>query len=47
MSVRSSLWRKDLSGHEHEYEEEVYDEDEDTYSKTCNTCGHVWTYEKM
>ncbi|XP_005101114.1 DNA repair protein complementing XP-A cells homolog [Aplysia californica] len=47
MSVRSSLWRKDLTGHQHEYDEEVYDEEEDSYSKTCTTCGHVWTYEKM
>ncbi|BFY97197.1 hypothetical protein BsWGS_00237 [Bradybaena similaris] len=47
MSVRSSLWRKDLSGHQHEYEDEIYNEDEDMYSKTCSTCGHVWTYEKM
>ena len=47
MSVRSSLWRKDLSGHQHEYGEEVYNEEEDEYSKTCTTCDHVWTYEKM
>ncbi|KAH9520159.1 hypothetical protein Btru_060145 [Bulinus truncatus] len=47
MSVRSSLWRKDLTGHQHEYGEEVYNESEDTFSKTCNTCGHIWSYEKM
>lgn len=47
MSVRSSLWRKDLSGHQHEYGDEVYDEDKDSYSKTCSSCGHEWTYEKM
>ncbi|KAI8793330.1 DNA repair protein complementing XP-A cells-like [Biomphalaria glabrata] len=47
MSVRSSLWRKDLSGHQHEYRDEIYDEDEDMYSKTCSSCGHVWSYEKM
>jgi len=46
-SVRSSLWRKDLSGHQHEYGEEEYDEDEDEYSRTCASCGHVWSYEKM
>ncbi|GFS17006.1 DNA repair protein complementing XP-A cells [Elysia marginata] len=47
MSVRSSLWRKNLSGHQHEFGDEEYDEDEDMYSKTCCTCGHIWSYEKM
>uniref|UniRef100_A0A0B6ZGB4 XPA C-terminal domain-containing protein n=1 Tax=Arion vulgaris TaxID=1028688 RepID=A0A0B6ZGB4_9EUPU len=47
MAVRSSLWRKDLSGHQHEFEDETYNEDEDMYSRTCSTCGHIWTYEKM
>ncbi|KAK7116340.1 DNA repair protein complementing XP-A cells homolog [Littorina saxatilis] len=47
MAVRSSLWRKEISGHEHDYGEETYDEDSDEYSKTCKTCGHVLTYEKM
>ncbi|KAL8565210.1 hypothetical protein ACOMHN_001108 [Nucella lapillus] len=47
MTVRSSLWRKDMSAHEHQYGEETFDEDSDEYSKTCSTCGHVLTYEKM
>ncbi|XP_067666783.1 DNA repair protein complementing XP-A cells homolog [Haliotis asinina] len=47
MAVRSSLWRKDSGSHEHEFGEETYDEDEDMYSKTCTSCGHVMTYEKM
>ena len=47
MAVRSSLWRKETSGHEHEYGDETYDDDSDEYSKTCKTCGHVLTYEKM
>ena len=47
MQVRGSLYKKDISAHEHEYGEEVYDEDEDQYSKTCATCGHVNSYEKM
>ena len=48
MQVRGSLYKKDISVHQHEYGEEVcVDEDEDQYSKTCITCGHVSTYEKM
>ncbi|XP_071104555.1 DNA repair protein complementing XP-A cells homolog [Haliotis cracherodii] len=47
MAVRSSLWRKDSGSHEHDFGEETYDEDEDMYSKTCKSCGHVMTYEKM
>ncbi|XP_076466061.1 DNA repair protein complementing XP-A cells homolog [Babylonia areolata] len=47
MAVRSSLWRKDMSSHEHQYGDETYDEAIDEYSKTCMTCGHILTYEKM
>ena len=47
MAVRSSLWKKDMGGHEHTYGEETYDEEEDEYSKTCTECGHTLTYEKM
>ncbi|XP_021237205.1 DNA repair protein complementing XP-A cells [Numida meleagris] len=45
-AVRSSLWKKAASIHEHEYgpEENV---DEETYKKTCTVCGHELTYEKM
>ncbi|XP_069735923.1 DNA repair protein complementing XP-A cells [Phaenicophaeus curvirostris] len=45
-AVRSSLWKKGASIHEHEYgpEENI---DEDTYKKTCTICGHELTYEKM
>jgi len=46
-AVRSSLWKKDDGAHQHEFGEETYDEEEDSYSKTCNTCGHTMTYEKM
>ncbi|XP_036372959.1 DNA repair protein complementing XP-A cells homolog [Megalops cyprinoides] len=47
-AVRSSVWRKDTSTHQHEYgPEELLDEDEDTYRKVCTTCGHELTYEKM
>ncbi|RLV99998.1 hypothetical protein DV515_00009234 [Chloebia gouldiae] len=45
-AVRSSLWKKETSIHEHEYgpEENIV---EDTYKKTCTVCGHELTYEKM
>ncbi|XP_072319820.1 DNA repair protein complementing XP-A cells [Eucyclogobius newberryi] len=47
-AVRSSMWTKDLSAHQHEYgPEEVVDPDEDMYKKTCTSCGHELTYEKM
>lgn len=45
--VRSSLFTKDLSSHTHSYGEEKYDENKDEYSKVCEGCGHVNTYEKM
>nr|XP_056704636.1 DNA repair protein complementing XP-A cells [Euleptes europaea] len=44
-AVRSSVWKKDTSVHQHEYgAEEVVD---DLYKKTCTTCGYELTYEKM
>ncbi|XP_064358479.1 DNA repair protein complementing XP-A cells isoform X2 [Dromaius novaehollandiae] len=45
-AVRSSLWKKEASIHEHEYgpEENI---EEDMYRKTCMICGHELTYEKM
>ncbi|CAH1796349.1 unnamed protein product [Owenia fusiformis] len=46
-AVRSSLWTKDISTHEHSYGEETYDEEEDMYSKSCTSCSHTLTYEKM
>ena len=46
-AVRSSLYRKDTGRHEHEYGEETYNEADDTYSKTCETCGYTMTYEKL
>ena len=45
--VRSSLFTKQLGGHEHEFDEEEYDSDKDEYSKKCKTCSHVISYEKM
>lgn len=48
MQVRSSLYKKDLGSHEHEYGEAIcIDDDKDLYRKTCKTCGHHWDYEEM
>ncbi|CAL8334087.1 unnamed protein product [Lota lota] len=47
-AVRSSLWTKDSRVHQHQYgPEEVLDPEEDLYQKTCSTCGHTLSYEKM
>ncbi|XP_067171852.1 DNA repair protein complementing XP-A cells isoform X2 [Apteryx mantelli] len=45
-AVRSSLWKKQTSIHEHEYGPEENIED-DMYKKICTICGHELTYEKM
>lgn len=47
LAVRSSLLKKEKGSHEHEFGEEIYDDDEDVYSKTCKTCNYTMTYEKM
>jgi hypothetical protein len=50
MQVRGSLYKKEISSssvHEHDFGEETYDEDKDSYSKTCKTCSHTLQYEKM
>ncbi|XP_056442848.1 DNA repair protein complementing XP-A cells [Gadus chalcogrammus] len=47
-AVRSSVWTKDSQAHQHQYgPEEVLDAEEDLYQKTCSTCGHTLSYEKM
>uniref|UniRef100_A0A1A8MEF5 Xeroderma pigmentosum, complementation group A n=1 Tax=Nothobranchius pienaari TaxID=704102 RepID=A0A1A8MEF5_9TELE len=47
-AVRSSMWTKDTSVHQHQYgPEEVVDPEDDLYKKTCTSCGHELTYEKM
>lgn len=47
-AVRSSMWTKNTSAHQHQYgPEEVVDAEEDLYKKTCTTCGHELSYEKM
>ena len=52
MQMRGSLFAKDYKtaigvGHEPEFESEIYDEENDEYSRKCTICGHINTYEKM
>lgn len=48
MSVRSSLYTRALTeSHTHEFGEESYNSDEDTYNHSCISCGYKETYEKM
>lgn len=48
MQVRSSLYKREMSNHEHEYgDAKCIDEDNDMYRKTCKTCGYNWDYEEM
>lgn len=48
MQVRSSLYKKSVGAHEHEYGDAVcINEDDDIYRRTCKTCGHNWEYEEM
>eukprot|EP00057_Strongylocentrotus_purpuratus_P008093 XP_011662567.1 PREDICTED: DNA repair protein complementing XP-A cells homolog isoform X1 [Strongylocentrotus purpuratus] len=46
-AVRTSMWTKDLSVHQHTYGEETFDEETDMYSKKCSGCEQVVSYEKM
>lgn len=47
MEMRSSVYRRDVTRHEHTFGEEEYNAAEDTYSRVCTECKHVQTYEKM
>jgi len=48
MQVRSSLYDKTTkASHVHEFGEDTYNEEDDTYTHTCTTCGYEETYEKM
>ncbi|XP_013106909.1 DNA repair protein complementing XP-A cells homolog [Stomoxys calcitrans] len=48
MEVRSSLYTKKTKAvHVHEFGEDSYNEEEDTYTHTCRTCNFTETYEKM
>lgn len=52
-AVRTSTWQKKLGNHVHEFPSEgeeggeTYDEETDSWSKTCSTCGYTMNYEKM
>jgi len=48
MQVRSSLYDKTTkASHVHEFGEDTYNEEDDTYTHICTTCGYEETYEKM
>lgn len=48
MSIRSSLYTRALTeSHTHEFGEETYNSDDDTYSHFCVSCDYKETYEKM
>ncbi|XP_046433683.1 DNA repair protein complementing XP-A cells homolog isoform X2 [Neodiprion fabricii] len=47
MNVRSSMYDKTKASHTHEFGEDTYNEEDDNYSHTCETCGYEEIYEKM
>lgn len=48
MDVRSSLYdRTSEARHDHKFVSEIYNEDEDNYTRTCTTCQYTETFEKM
>ena len=46
-AVRTSLWQKKTGSHEHEFDDEIHNEEDDTWTKTCTLCDFSLTYEKM
>lgn len=48
MNTRSSLYTKvSEASHQHQYNAETYNEEEDNYERTCNSCGFHEIFEKM
>ncbi|XP_033341520.1 DNA repair protein complementing XP-A cells homolog Xpac [Megalopta genalis] len=48
MQVRSSMYDKtSKASHVHEFGGDTYNEEDDTYTHTCITCGYEETFEKM
>ncbi|KAE8752533.1 hypothetical protein FOCC_FOCC000655 [Frankliniella occidentalis] len=48
MSVRSSLYdRTSAAAHTHTFGAESYNEEDDTYTRSCTTCNFTDTFEKM
>ncbi|ENN81137.1 hypothetical protein D910_01965 [Dendroctonus ponderosae] len=48
MSMRSSLYdRTRGAAHSHEFGPEEYNQEDDTYTRKCNTCAYEETFEKM
>lgn len=47
-ATRSSLYdRTSAASHTHTFDEETYNEEEDTYHRKCTTCPYEETFEKM
>ncbi|XP_046398992.1 DNA repair protein complementing XP-A cells homolog [Ischnura elegans] len=47
MNVRSSLYNKTSSNHQHSFGPEEYNEEDDVYTRKCTTCNFEETFEKM
>ncbi len=47
MAVRSSVYKKQTTSHEHVFGAEQFDADRDIYYRTCSTCSYQQEYEKM
>lgn len=47
LDVRSSLYTPQRAAHEHEFGPETHDARADVYSRSCLSCGHTQSYEKM
>jgi len=47
MAVQATQPSKEHKTHKHDFGPETYDEKSDVYTKTCKTCSHSVTFEKM
>lgn len=47
MAVRSSVYKKQTTSHQHVYGAEQFDPERDVYFRVCSTCSHQQEYEKM
>ena len=47
MAVRSSIYKKQTTSHEHIFGAENFDAERDIYYRVCSTCSYQQEYEKM
>ena len=45
--MRSSVYKKQTTSHQHEFGAEQFDADKDVYYRVCSTCSYQQEYEKM